>query len=85
MSDERTTNDARTKTCPECFREVHHFAAQCYHSDCHAYFDKNAQIWFQRDKILERSRLAAEQARKDAEEKERKKKERAAAKAKAKG
>jgi len=78
-----STQDTRTKKCPECYRPVSIHATQCHWSDCHAYFEKGALLWLQREKILERARQVAEEARKAAEEKERKKREKAAAKAKA--
>lgn len=82
MSDAQpSTQDTRTKECPACYRPVSIHATQCHWSDCHAYFEKKALLWLQRDKILERAREAAEAARLAAEEKERKKREKAAAKA----
>ncbi len=61
--------------CPNCYRTLPPHSAMCFRSDCHAYFSKNALLWLQRDKILERARKAAEEARLEAEEKERKKRE----------
>jgi hypothetical protein len=41
--------------CPKCNRPLRPSAAQCHHSDCHAYFDHSALIWFQRDRIKQRA------------------------------
>jgi methionyl-tRNA synthetase len=65
-------------TCPKCNRRLPPQAAQCVFSDCHAYFDKSALIFLQRDKVKERNLQWAEEKRLAEEEKARKKAEREA-------
>lgn len=69
------------KNCPKCQRPLPPHAAQCPYSDCHAYFDHSALIWYQRDRIKQRAVEWEQQKRREEEEKAAKKAARAAKKA----
>lgn len=64
--------------CPKCYRPLPPHAAQCVWSDCHAYFDQTALIWYQRDQIKARKDMWEADRRRDEEAKALKKAARAA-------